>query len=57
MEENASNALVMAGGILIAIMIVSLGVITFQTAAKFAKDYENNVVSTTLQAFNTKFEI
>ena len=57
MEDNASNALVMAGGVLLAIMILSLIVFTFKTSADFAKSYEENVEKLNLQAFNNQFEI
>ena len=57
MEDNASNALVMAGGVLIAVMILSLIVFTFKTSADFAKSYDDNVAQLNLQAFNNKFEI
>lgn len=57
MEENASNALVMAGGVLLAIMILSLIVVSFKSSADFAKDYEENIEQLNLQAFNNQFEI
>lgn len=57
MEQNASNALVMAAGMLIGIMLVSLAVFIFSTSAEFAKTYDVNVEQTRLGAFNNQFEI
>ena len=55
--ENASNALVMAGGILIAVMIISLAVFTFRGSAQFAENFERTSEDTNLEIFNRKFEI
>ena len=57
MDENASNALVIAGGILLSIMIISVVVLSFRSAGNFAKDYENTTLETNLLTFNSKFEI
>ena len=54
--ENASNALVMAGGVLIGILLLSVLVIAFNGAADLAKSYDDSVSSTSLQAFNNNFE-
>ena len=56
MEENASNALLIAGGVLIAIMIISLGVYIFQTSANFARNYEVEREQIELTSFNSQFE-
>ena len=55
--ENASNALIMAASVLIAIMIISIGVILFKGSANFVKDYEEANIAVNLQNFNNKFEI
>ena len=39
--ENASKALIMAGAILVAILIVSLGVLIFNNFSKSVKDSAN----------------
>lgn len=56
MEENASNALLMAGGVLIGILIISLGVIIFQASAQFARNYEVDREQIELTSFNSQFE-
>lgn len=57
MEENASNALVMAGGILLGIMIISLAVFVFTYSADFAKNYEKTNEATSIATFNRQFEV
>ncbi len=51
--ENASKALILAGAILIAIVIVSLGVLIFNTFGSKAKDMAN-MDEQQIQAFNNK---
>ena len=57
MEENSANALIMAGGVLIAIMLISLAVYVFNASSNFAKTYYSEIDAKTIQAFNNKFEI
>lgn len=54
--ENASNALMLAGGVLIAILLVGIIVISFNGAADLAKTYDSKISTTSLQAFNNNFE-
>lgn len=54
--ENASNALMIAGGVLIAILLVGIIVISFNGAADLAKTYDSRISSSSLQAFNNNFE-
>lgn len=54
--ENASNALMMAGGVLIGILLLSVLVVAFNGAADLAKSYDDSVSTTSLQAFNDNFE-
>lgn len=54
--ENASNALMMAGGVLIGILLLSVLVISFNGAADLAKSYDTSIATTSLQAFNNNFE-
>lgn len=54
--ENASNALMMAGGVLIGILLLSVLVISFNGAAELAKSYDTSIAETSLQSFNNNFE-
>lgn len=54
--ENASNALMIAAGVLIGILLVSLIVISFNGAADLAKSYDSRISASSLQAFNSNFE-
>lgn len=54
--ENASNALIIAGGVLIGVLLLSVIVVAFQGAADLAKSYDTSIASTSLQAFNNTFE-
>ena len=54
--ENASNALMMAGGVLIGILLLSVLVVAFNGAADLAKSYDDSLSTTSLQAFNNNFE-
>ncbi len=51
--ENASKALIIAGSILIAIMIISLGVLVFNKFGGAAKD-ATNMDEQEIKAFNSK---
>ena len=54
--ENASRALIIAGGVLIAIIILSLGVYLFVMFSGQAKTYRDIVSVTEIQKFNSKFD-
>ncbi len=57
--ENATKALLMAGGILIAMLIISIGVFLFANYSDFGSSYDQTLQSTEIQKFNenfTKFE-
>ena len=57
--ENASKALIIAGGILIAILILSMGVYLFSTYGQIGGSYEKKQAKEELDKFNsifTKFE-
>ncbi len=57
MSENASTALLMAGGLLISVLILTAGVFAFRSSANFAQNYEENVEESVLRMFNEKFEV
>lgn len=55
--ENASKALLIAGGILIGIILLSLGAYLFSSAANFGMTYREEEAKQQIEAFNAKFEI
>ena len=55
--ENASNALIIAGSILIAIIILSIGVILFSSYSKIGESYEQTRVVERLTKYNSNFTI
>ena len=54
--DNASKALIIAGAILIAVMLVSLGVMLYNTAAGVAETTIGSVEALGVQGFNAQFE-
>ena len=53
--ENASKALMMAGGILIGILILTLMVTLFMSTKDFSEEYETTKKEESIQQFNTNF--
>lgn len=53
--ENASKALIMAGGVLIAILIMTFGVWAFITFGQLSKNYDRRIQETEINKFNTNF--
>lgn len=53
--ENASNALLIGGGILIAMLILSIGVYLFTNYNDLGTSYERTMETTEIQKFNEKF--
>lgn len=53
--ENASKALIIAGGILIGILILSVGVYIVQTAGRLSESYDEKLMQDEINAFNDKF--
>ena len=54
--ENASKALLMAAGVLIAIMVASIFALLFSTMSEYTRSYEERKQTEELQAFNLQFE-
>lgn len=50
--ENASKALLMAGGVLIAMAIIGLAVAAFMNATNFARENENAMSTSQIESFN-----
>ena len=53
--DNASKALIMAGAILIAVMLISLGVLLYNRAQDVATDSIGTIDSIGVTAFNEQF--
>lgn len=53
--ENASKALLMAGGVLIAILILTVVVILFNTYGQLAPTYEKELEENEIKKFNSNF--
>ncbi len=53
--ENLSKALLIAGGVLIAILLVSLATRVFNSASEVSKAYNASAETTDINTFNTKF--
>lgn len=50
--ENASKALLMAGGVMIAMAIIGIAVTAFMNATNFAKENENAMSTSQIESFN-----
>ena len=55
--ENASKALLMAGGVLVGLLVLSLAVYLFVTFGANAKEIRDEIDSTQLTKFNANFNI
>ena len=55
--ENATKALLIAGGILIAIIILTIGITLYTLYSKQAKEYNQIITTTEIQKFNSKFDV
>ena len=55
--ENASKALIMAGAVLIAIMIVTIGVYLVGELGKTSESYVQQLDTVELQKYNSNFEV
>lgn len=53
--ENASKALLISGGILIAIIILTMGVYLFATYGQLGEEYQKNLSSGEIRKFNSNF--
>lgn len=54
--ENASKALLIAAGMLIAVLVASMFALLFSTMSDYAKEYENRNLTQDIQKFNAQFE-
>ena len=53
--DNASKALVIAGAVLIAVLLISLGVLIFNSSRDITTDVVKNTESLAVQSFNERF--
>lgn len=53
--ENATKALLIAGGILIAMLILSIGTYLFMTYGQLGERYEQNLTAGEIKKFNNNF--
>lgn len=53
--ENASNALLMAAGILISVILISIGTWLFTTFGSYSKTINDNLSQTQIDEFNSQF--
>lgn len=54
--ENATQALFMAAGVLIALVVISLGIMFFSSASSIGESYEIKMSAVEIQKFNNQFE-
>lgn len=55
--ENASKALIMAGGVLISILIISFMVFVFRKGGKVGAAYDAQISENEIAKFNSQFEV
>ncbi len=55
--ENASKALIIAGGILIGILIISIGVLFWNSTASVSQNYDEKLENDRINEYNNKFLI
>ena len=53
--ENASKALIMAGGILISVMVISLGTYLYTTFRNYSVETEQTIADRQIAQFNSQF--
>lgn len=53
--ENATKALLIAGGILLTLMVISIGVYLFASYRDFAEKEETTVSTNSITEFNSNF--
>lgn len=55
--ENVSKALLIAGGILVTILVLSVGIYLYTIFSNQSKEYNAVISETELQKFNSKFDV
>lgn len=55
--ENATKALLIAGGVLISVIIISTSVFVYKLYSEQTKEYNNTISAVELEKFNSKFDV
>lgn len=55
--ENASKALLLAGGVLIAILILTLGITLYTQLSNQSREYNKTISEVELEKFNSNFDV
>ena len=55
--DNASKAIIMAGAVLVAVMIISLGVLLFNSASKNTEEIGKQVETREVLQYNQRFSV
>ena len=55
--ENATKALYIASGVLIGVMILSLGVMLFSSLQSYVAEYKSQIEFNELNSFNSKYQV
>lgn len=55
--ENATKAILIAGGVLIALIIISIGIYLYTLYSSQSEEYSQIISATELQKFNSKFDV
>ena len=55
--ENATKALYIASGVLIGVMILSLGIMLFSSLQSYVAEYKNQIEFNELNSFNSKYQV
>ena len=53
--ENASKALIMAAGVIVGVLIISIGVYLFSTYAEYSSDAYETMEAAQIDQFNSQF--
>ena len=53
--ENASNALIMAAGVLVGVMILTIGVALFKTFSDFGREKADDLETIKIEEWNNNF--
>jgi len=53
--ENMSQALLMAGGILIAVLVISVGIYLFSSASSIGENYDVSATEMEIEKFNVNY--
>lgn len=55
--ENTSKALIMAGGVLLSMLIISVMIFAFRSAGRVSSEYDTDISNAEVVKFNGQFEV